>query len=323
MWHLDPQDSKHKIKPFWRAPILLKTREGRVQLFTHLGWNTLAGPSGPGPADAWKKSVESAQHASLSTDGEILCLATEAGRLEMWRHSANRLILQEKVDKIREVLATPHGCVVARKDNTLFIDQSGESRELCPRARAMAHTRDEVLVVAQRSLQVFGPTGRTRAVYPVDPGVTAILADRDWFVLGFRDGDLEWVPRETGAERPRKYLEERPSSKVVKIMPGPMGTLIVGYLNGQVGIWELEAGYLLDSAKLHGPAVHMVLDGSALYVATELGNFVQWDLSTFFENYCDLLRKVWREVPIVWEKGLPKLRPPDRSHSCYRSEQAN
>ncbi len=38
-----------------------------------------------------------------------------------------------------------------------------------------------------------------------------------------------------------------------------------------------------------------------------------WALS---DDYCDLLRDVWRRVPIVWESPRAVLRPPPEQHPC-------
>jgi hypothetical protein len=263
--------------------------------------------------------LTSARLASQAPDGGLLCLMVDGDDLEMWRLADDKRVRKTRMTGVREILATPQGCVVVDEQATRYLDTTGGSQELCPPARAVASAGDEILAAIKTSLYVFGHSGRTREVLQVAPGATAIYADRDWFVMGYRDGDLEWIPRGREAVAPRRYLEQRPSSPVVRVLPGPMGTLIVGYLNGQVGIWEIETGFLLDAAKLHGPAVHLSLREAELVVATDLGDFIRWDLSPLFEEYCRLLRRLWAEVPITWEKGGPVRSPPDTSHTCYES----
>ena len=70
--------------------------------------------------------------------------------------------------------------------------------------------------------------------------------------------------------------------------------------------------------RLHGAVVHLALDGDNLLAATDLGGYLTFDLGIFRVPYCQLMRKVWEEVPIVWEAGLPKLRPPPTNHRCAR-----
>ncbi|MFH0899833.1 MAG: hypothetical protein V2A73_04310 [Pseudomonadota bacterium] len=118
-----------------------------------------------------------------------------------------------------------------------------------------------------------------------------------------------------------------PASAVTRIIEGPPGTLVAGYASGFLGLWSLENGALLDSAKLHGPIVHLLVErGSGsplpesalsgkLYAVTELGDYLVLDLAVLFEDYCSLIGRIWRDVPVVWERGLPVLRRPTR-HAC-------
>ncbi|MFH0901243.1 MAG: hypothetical protein V2A73_11505, partial [Pseudomonadota bacterium] len=137
-------------------------------------------------------------------------------------------------------------------------------------------------------------------------------------------------------------FEGVPASAVVSIIEGPPGTLVAGYANGFLGIWNLENGTLLDSAKLHGPVVHLLLDRRAaasprsssarnnplierererdaagkLYAVTELGDYFVWDLDAFYQEYCELLGNVWSQVPVVWQAGLPVVSLPPAWHKC-------
>ncbi|MFH0901413.1 MAG: hypothetical protein V2A73_12365 [Pseudomonadota bacterium] len=40
------------------------------------------------------------------------------------------------------------------------------------------------------------------------------------------------------------------------------------------------------------------------------------NLTVFFEDYCSLIHRLWHEVPVVWESGLPVLQPTPRNHFC-------
>jgi hypothetical protein len=50
---------------------------------------------------------------------------------------------------------------------------------------------------------------------------------------------------------------------------------------------------------------------------TALGGYRSADFSRLGQSYCQMLREVWREVPVVWE-GSPVPRPPPRDHPCAR-----
>jgi hypothetical protein len=103
------------------------------------------------------------------------------------------------------------------------------------------------------------------------------------------------------------------------MVEGPEGTLIAGYANGLVGIWSLANGARLEHDRLHGPVTNLLRRGSRLYAATELGEHLVLDLSVFDTSYCELMRRVWEAVPVVWERGVLVLRPPPDGHRCRRA----
>jgi hypothetical protein len=61
-------------------------------------------------------------------------------------------------------------------------------------------------------------------------------------VLGYRDGHLELLPTDAEKPKPAYSFEQAPSSAVLRIVPGPMQTIVVGYANGVVGLWNLDDG---------------------------------------------------------------------------------
>jgi len=139
---------------------------------------------------------------------------------------------------------------------------------------------------------------------------------RQWLVLGFKDGNLELRPRQPGRAAPSWLFESIPSSPVPRMVAGPLDTIIAGFGNGMVGIWSLQSGALLGQSFLHGPVAHLLLDGSRLHAASELGDSLSWDLSIFDRDYCDVVKEVWQEAPASWESGVPVLRAPPRAHRC-------
>ena len=102
----------------------------------------------------------------------------------------------------------------------------------------------------------------------------------------------------------------------MRILAGPLNTVVVGYANGLVGLWDTRDGKRLAHARLHGPVVHLQLEDQMLFAATDLGHHLQWDLSVFSRDYCTLLREVWHEVPVVWSSGRPVAAPPPIKHRC-------
>ena len=65
---------------------------------------------------------------------------------------------------------------------------------------------------------------------------------------------------------------------------------------------------------LHDCATILMRRHAGLYALTELGDTLSLDLSVFEIPYRNLVRQVWREVPIVWGNGVAKLEVPPSSH---------
>ncbi|RLB65476.1 MAG: hypothetical protein DRI90_01960 [Deltaproteobacteria bacterium] len=173
-----------------------------------------------------------------------------------------------------------------------------------------------MLVEAVGHLLIFDSTGKLVNDLAVGVGVTAVTLHEGWLLLGYGDGNIDLRPVGPQAVRPGFTFEQTAASPVETIIPGPSGTLIAGYGNGLLGIWDRESGVRLAQATLHGPITHLRLVGRELHVATDLGHFMTWDLSTFYVEHCELLRQVWQQIPVVWSAGHPVLRPPPADHHC-------
>ncbi|MFH0900491.1 MAG: hypothetical protein V2A73_07670 [Pseudomonadota bacterium] len=106
---------------------------------------------------------------------------------------------------------------------------------------------------------------------------------------------------------------------MMRLHAGPPGTLIAGFANGMLGLWNIQNGTLLDSARLHGSIAHLLVFEDSLYAATELGSYVVMRLGIFSQDYCELLGDIWNNVPVVWENGLPVALTPPFNHRCRRS----
>jgi hypothetical protein len=195
---------------------------------------------------------------------------------------------------------------------------SGSDRLLMKGATALVRDRGELLVAANGRVHVLDAQGAKRKRYPAGAGITTMARVGKWLVAGFQNGGLELVPLRRGERKPTFSFEGTPASPVVRIVPGPVGTLIAGFGNGFYGLWSLNNGTLLEHGRLHGPVVHLLPQGRKLYAASELGQYEVMDLGVFHVPYCDLLRQVWTKVPVVWPAGLPVRRPVPAGHRCAR-----
>ncbi len=94
--------------------------------------------------------------------------------------------------------------------------------------------------------------------------------------------------------------------------------VVAGFADGQVGMWDLSSGGRNLQARLHGGVRWLNLSRDGLLALSELGQVRLWDFRIFHEEHCDLLRKVWKNLPRIWEDGRPVLRGPDPEHPCMR-----
>jgi hypothetical protein len=293
----------------WRAPALLQRT---LELFTHQGWTALRdAPSAAAPS-AWRRALEErGRHASEDVASATLCLRTDDGVVELWRVEDDVQVRTEAVGEINDVLAIPGGCLVLAGREARLIGASS-TQVLRADATAIAWDHGEVLIAVDGSIARFTPAGGPLEPLPGAREVTAVARIDGALVLGFTNGNIE-PPAAAGFS-----FADVPSTPVVRLLEGPPGTLLAGYANGLVGIWAIDNGARLFSTRLHGPIAYLVVAGDELLAASELGDHAAIDLASFREDRCTLLATVWRQVPVIWEGGLPVKRAPPRDHPCAR-----
>ncbi len=303
-------------RPVWHAPLL---RAEPLELYSMGRWRSLSGAAAPAGGEGWRKAVEQrARLASEDVATRLLCMRTHDGALEMWDQRADRRLGRRAVIGLSRVLATSAGCVTLGGAGALQLHPRGGAtpQALAREVAAVGRHEGRLLVASASAVSVMDSKGAVHSRVPSGPGVTAVTRAGPWLVLGFRDGNIELLPTARRKRKPGFSFEDTPSSPVQRLAPGPMGTLIAGYANGLVGLWSLRNGKHLESRQLHGPVAHLLLRKGKLYAASELGQHLTMNLSSFHADYCELLRNIWREVPVVWEDGLPRERSAPDDHSC-------
>jgi hypothetical protein len=113
-----------------------------------------------------------------------------------------------------------------------------------------------------------------------------------------------------------------PSSEVTRLLAGPGGTLIAGFADGSVGVWDSATGERLESGAVHGAVRQLLLERGILVVASEVGSTAVMDLSPLTAPYCELLRELWSRVPVAWRGQGAVLQEPDPGHACMKSRKA-
>jgi WD40 repeat protein len=313
---------KETGKPVWRAIALFRDP---VRLLTHRGWRRLEKSAKKPPATpAWQASVERAYSASESdTKGSaLLCIELPGDKLEIWDKARSKQLKTVDVPQLATVLASPGGCVTLQKDGQVRRYRPNGSSETLIKSGATSLDVDRGVVLAagaDRKAHVFPARGAPRTV-EVRALVDAMVRWKRALVVAYQNRRFELVSR--GSRIPLD-LEGIPPARVQLMRLGPKDTLVAGFANGMVGIWDLETRRLLDQVRLHGSVSHLLIEEDKLYAATSIGNHAVVDLKVLVVDRCTLLREVWRKVPMVWEGGKPVPRKPPDNHPCTEKQLAS
>ena len=303
-------------RPFWRAPALL-TRP--VRLLTHHGWRALDGATDPAPKRSeWRTALER-RAAEAAVSGDLLCLRTNQGGVELWSMKGDRL-LHQHATRVEQVVAVTNGCVARSASGAALFRLDGSKLELPldapPVAMAsVAGKTPMILVAVGDALHAFDAEGYAVTTLQIGSGVSAVGKVGERFAVGYHDGNMTLFASDARTP-PTSRFEQTPSSAVVSIVEGPKSTLIAGYASGTVGIWFATNGAALMHRRLHGPVRHLLLNNDMLYAATELGQHLVWDLRVFSRRYCDLLQSIWNTVAVTWRDGRAHHAPIPDGHPC-------
>jgi len=300
----------------WHAAAVLLMDDG-VVMRSHLGWRRL--PSGESfePSEALMLAVSDSVYVSQSADRETLCVLRRDGSVRRYQRNSSQLPGAWKVDEqqrpARQIIALGGACVLRSSNTVGWLDKSGARPvKIEGSAQALGRGAQGVLVAAGDYAWKIDNSGVATLKRKIDLGATAIGHSGEQLAVGFSDGSVELH----GNDGSNIVLDKTPSSSVERIAAGPANTLIVGHGNGALGVWDATSGRLLASARLHGPVVHLVLDGKVLHAASELGQHLRWDLAPLEMDRCALLRAIWKRVPVVWRDGRVVLTPPPK-HPCH------
>ena len=302
--------------PYWRAPLVTARP---AQVVNHAGWASLAGGEGAvePPASGWRQEVlREALAASMSGDGSLVCVRRNDDVLSVWSTADDRRRFGRTVAGLDHVAADSQGCYVSTADGQLVYHPAdgGDPRTLHESVTAFQLEADRLLVATEDEIHVHPQAGDPAVRWPAGRGVTALAGLGEAVVVGYADGHIEHSAP-AGGGWPFD-MEDVPASAVTSLQAGPEGTLAAGYANGALGLWSLENGVRLHQVDLHGPVVHLVRVEGALHAVTTLGDHYTMDLTVFDRPYCELLREVWGDVPVVWEHGAATRQAPHRPRAC-------
>lgn len=300
-------------RPRWRAPML---RTEPLSLLTHAGWKRLEG-EGREPASKWADAARDRALQAKEADG-LVCIATVEGAVELWDTAADALLVREKMQEAAQVAVSPDGCLVrSRAGRVRWFPREGPSGPVADQATAIGSVEGGFGVAEERRLRLLAANGSSGRRFEVDLGVSSLATVGQRIALGYADGNVDLLDPSTG-ERRSLMLERTPSSHTTVLSSGPPGTLLLGFADGQLGLWSLADGARLDQLRLHGAVVHLAWRGERVVAASELGDVGRMDLGDFHRPYCELVREVWEQTRVVWASGRAREQAPPGEHRCAR-----
>ncbi len=305
-------------RPLWQGTVLVPDPP---LLHTHRGWVDLTGAGVEPPPSAWRQAVE--EHALAGdASGDRLCLLTGDDRLELWDRATDALVGDAPVDRSSRVYATSVGCVIEHEGRiTLHLPGDTEPVEVEGyRVAFVDEVNGEFHVNADSEIARYGLDGVRLGAVPAT-GNAQISARVDDTIAVIDPAEVVELRAVDGGQLQRSVrLQDAPGLTPVRAIAGPGDTLIIGFLDGTLGIWDGHTGALLDRLKLHGAVSHLRLAGSLLAAATDVGDHATVDLGALDREYCDLLNEVWERVPVTWDEGSPRNADPPADHPCRRAD---
>ncbi len=299
----------------WRGVALIPDPP---RAFTQRGWETLR-PGGAPVAGRWAERVAThARYASQAFAGGPICLLTHTGELEMW-HVGQDAPSHRFGSAILDVMALPTGCAARSAEAVHLVSPRGEPEALAIRGTpfALGWGEQRLLVATKNAVLVFSESGELIGEHAHNFGpVVALTQIGSQLFVGHPQRHITLLGT-SPKEPPSVARFERASpSAPNRFLGGPRGTLIVGYRDGTVALFDAADGSLLLRRRLHGTVNHLLSAGENLHVITDLGDTLTWPLGFLTSDYCGLMTELWAQVPVAWEHGEATERDPPADHAC-------
>ena len=93
--------------------------------------------------------------------------------------------------------------------------------------------------------------------------------------------------------------DRRALAAVTKIIGDEHGHIVVGYADGRIGLWDTITDHWLANQNLHGEIQALAMQGNHVYIASDLGQSMTWDLGTVSASIIVHFCAFGADVPFV------------------------
>jgi hypothetical protein len=91
---------------------------------------------------------------------------------------------------------------------------------------------------------------------------------------------------------------------------------VAGFADGSFGVWSSSSGIRLERGAVVGAVRFLAVDDELVLVSSEVGSTAALDLSLLTADYCELLKEVWSQVPVLWRDQAVLQATPEPNHPC-------
>lgn len=318
-----------EARPLWRTAALLPSLG---LLLTHKGWQSSQDPRLPTTTPKrnkkpWMKVLEKAAWTSEASENErFLAIQTGLHRFETWDIHNHRKLGEHQLSGLQRLWVNNQGDLWALAQGKLWRVQGKKKSLVVADLSISSVALDGAVLWLASPSHIWRLDGKSQSLKPtmwksLAGPVTAMHVIGSWLGVGYKSGQFVWFPRNNKVkEQPKESFYDLPLSAISKVIPGPHQTVVLGFQNGTIGIWSRVSGRRLESIRLHGSVQHLRRNKHTLIAATDLGESIVWDLSSYQLSHCELLRNVWKKVAVVWFNGRVVAKPMPQSHRCLATK---
>ena len=231
-------------RPIWRTQAFLS--DDRL-VYGHFGWLRLdevpVKPVVPSLSPALISAIEEPGARAVGARGSV-CVLNRAGTLSWFDSTADRRPTQWTDVRPVEILPVQDGCVIREPQRARHFKSSGDIDVWVEdeSVSAIAAAPDGVWIsVANRLRRLAGTASEVTATATA----TALAPIGPWLAVGYDSGQIELIHRNGKGERRELRLENPLLASVARLAGGPGNTLVAGYLNGAIRVWDTASGALL------------------------------------------------------------------------------